>query len=110
MGISDSIPVNFSLPTSSSILNTDTVIAITVFITLLCLCIVIGHLVEENRWANESITALLLVCTVVFLFGFSLYEMGLDQFGIIGFFFFFFNFGLDFGLGFGCWVSGVVDQ
>lgn len=60
MGISDSIPVNFSLPTSSSILNTDTVIAVTVFITLLCLCIVIGHLVEENRWANESITALLL--------------------------------------------------
>uniref|UniRef100_A0A5B6YU39 Putative sodium/hydrogen exchanger 1 n=1 Tax=Davidia involucrata TaxID=16924 RepID=A0A5B6YU39_DAVIN len=59
MAISDTLPVLFSLPTSS-ILNTSTVIAITVFVTLLCACIVIGHLIEENRWANESITALLL--------------------------------------------------
>ncbi|XP_052171252.1 sodium/hydrogen exchanger 1-like [Diospyros lotus] len=47
-----------SLPVSSSL--SSSVIAITVFMTLLCACIVIGHLVEENRWANESITALLL--------------------------------------------------
>ncbi|GMH13169.1 hypothetical protein Nepgr_015010 [Nepenthes gracilis] len=45
---------------SSSAFNTSTVIAITVFFTLLCACIVIGHLLEENRWANESIISLLL--------------------------------------------------
>lgn len=50
-----------------SFLDTSTVIALTVFFTLLCLCIIIGHLLEEHRWANESITALLLVgefCTL----------------------------------------------
>ncbi|KAI8547865.1 hypothetical protein RHMOL_Rhmol07G0228500 [Rhododendron molle] len=60
MGISDSIPVHFSLSSTSSILDVSTVVAITVFVALLCACIVIGHLIEENRWANESITALLL--------------------------------------------------
>ncbi|KAJ6757240.1 SODIUM/HYDROGEN EXCHANGER [Salix koriyanagi] len=44
----------------ASLLNTSTVIALCVFFALLCACIVIGHLLEENRWANESITALLL--------------------------------------------------
>ncbi|KAK6120099.1 hypothetical protein DH2020_046135 [Rehmannia glutinosa] len=32
--------------------------SIALFVTLLCICIVIGHLLEENRWINESITAL----------------------------------------------------
>ncbi|KAL3649109.1 monovalent cation:H+ antiporter, CPA1 (nhx1) [Castilleja foliolosa] len=32
--------------------------SITLFVTLICACIVIGHLLEENRWINESITAL----------------------------------------------------
>ncbi|KAL0418801.1 UNVERIFIED_CONTAM: Sodium/hydrogen exchanger 2, partial [Sesamum radiatum] len=32
--------------------------SITLFVTLLCACIVIGHLLEENRWMNESISAL----------------------------------------------------
>ncbi|CAA7399953.1 unnamed protein product [Spirodela intermedia] len=36
------------------------VVAITVFVTLLSACIVIGHLLEETRWMNESITALLI--------------------------------------------------
>ncbi|KAL9259778.1 Sodium/hydrogen exchanger 1-like protein [Drosera capensis] len=53
------LSASFSLQ-SSSIFNTETVIAITLFMFLLCACIVIGHLLEENRWANESITALLL--------------------------------------------------
>ncbi|KAJ8622606.1 hypothetical protein MRB53_031135 [Persea americana] len=44
----------------SSYFHRSTVIAITLFFVLLCACIVIGHLLEENRWANESITALLL--------------------------------------------------
>ncbi|KAL0734799.1 hypothetical protein Bca4012_011009 [Brassica carinata] len=35
------------------------VIPISVFIAILCLCLVIGHLLEENRWVNESITAIL---------------------------------------------------
>lgn len=37
------------------------VIPITVFVAILCLCLVIGHLLEENRWVNESITAILFV-------------------------------------------------
>ncbi|XP_027107616.1 sodium/hydrogen exchanger 1-like isoform X2 [Coffea arabica] len=45
---------------ANAILDQPTVIAVTVFVALLCACIVIGHLVEENRWANESIAALLL--------------------------------------------------
>ncbi|KAK4425770.1 Sodium/hydrogen exchanger 1 [Sesamum alatum] len=36
------------------------VVAINLFVTLLCACIVIGHLLEENRWMNESITALII--------------------------------------------------
>nr|BAB56107.1 Na H-antiportor [Torenia hybrid cultivar] len=36
------------------------VVAITLFVTLLCTCIVIGHLLEENRWMNESIIALII--------------------------------------------------
>uniref|UniRef100_A0A2P2LSG7 Sodium/hydrogen exchanger 1 n=1 Tax=Rhizophora mucronata TaxID=61149 RepID=A0A2P2LSG7_RHIMU len=45
---------------SSSFLDTSTVIALCVFFALLCVCIIIGHLLEEHRWANESTTALLL--------------------------------------------------
>ncbi|XP_062084675.1 sodium/hydrogen exchanger 1-like isoform X3 [Humulus lupulus] len=45
---------------SSSYLNSSTVIALTVFFALLCVCIIIGHLLEQNPWVNESITALLL--------------------------------------------------
>ncbi|KAG8370055.1 hypothetical protein BUALT_Bualt14G0077800 [Buddleja alternifolia] len=36
------------------------VVSITLFVTLLCACIVIGHLLEETRWMNESITALII--------------------------------------------------
>jgi len=42
------------------------VVSICLFVFLLCACIVLGHLLEENRWMNESITALLLgLCTGV---------------------------------------------
>lgn len=37
------------------------VVSINLFIALLCACIVLGHLLEENRWVNESITALIIV-------------------------------------------------
>ncbi|KAK4492565.1 hypothetical protein RD792_003380 [Penstemon davidsonii] len=32
--------------------------SITLLVALLCACIVLGHLLEENRWINESVTAL----------------------------------------------------
>ncbi|CAI9102419.1 OLC1v1000684C4 [Oldenlandia corymbosa var. corymbosa] len=35
------------------------VVSINLFVALLCACIVIGHLLEESRWMNESITALI---------------------------------------------------
>lgn len=37
------------------------VVSMNLFVALLCACIVIGHLLEENRWMNESITALAIV-------------------------------------------------
>jgi len=37
------------------------VVSMNIFVALLCACIVIGHLLEENRWVNESITALFIV-------------------------------------------------
>ncbi|XP_058740586.1 sodium/hydrogen exchanger 1-like [Vicia villosa] len=40
------------------------IISMNLFVALLCACIVIGHLLEDHRWANESITALLIgLCT-----------------------------------------------
>ncbi|KMT12877.1 hypothetical protein BVRB_4g089680 [Beta vulgaris subsp. vulgaris] len=38
------------------------VVPIAVFVAVLCFCMVIGHLLEENRWVNESITAILIGC------------------------------------------------
>ncbi|KAF5728438.1 sodium/hydrogen exchanger 4 [Tripterygium wilfordii] len=38
------------------------VVPITVFVAVLCLCLVVGHLLEENRWVNESITAIIIGC------------------------------------------------
>ncbi|XP_059443189.1 sodium/hydrogen exchanger 4-like [Corylus avellana] len=38
------------------------VVPLTVFVAVLCLCLIIGHLLEENRWVNESITAILTGC------------------------------------------------
>ncbi|RWW43696.1 hypothetical protein BHE74_00050614 [Ensete ventricosum] len=37
------------------------VASINIFVALLCACIVIGHLLEEHRWINEAITALVIV-------------------------------------------------
>ncbi|XP_077211435.1 Na+/H+ (sodium hydrogen) exchanger 3 [Tasmannia lanceolata] len=36
------------------------VVSISVFVAVLCLCILVGHLLEEHRWVNESITAILI--------------------------------------------------
>lgn len=40
------------------------VVSITLFVAVLCLCLVIGHLLNENRWVNESITAIIIGCVV----------------------------------------------
>ncbi|CAA7020307.1 unnamed protein product [Microthlaspi erraticum] len=49
---------HFSSLTSESSSQFASVISINIIVTLLCLCIVIGHLLEENRWLNDSIIAL----------------------------------------------------
>ncbi|KAI7757588.1 hypothetical protein M8C21_016479, partial [Ambrosia artemisiifolia] len=42
----------------------DSVVNMNLFVALLCACIVIGHYLEESRWMNESITALVIgLCT-----------------------------------------------
>lgn len=43
-----------------SVSDYDAIVSINIFIALLCSCIVIGHLLEGNRWVNESITALVM--------------------------------------------------
>ena len=37
------------------------VVTITLFVAVLCLCLVVGHLLNEYRWVNESITAIIIV-------------------------------------------------
>lgn len=56
------------LPRANNLSTSDhtSVISITFFVTLLCGCIVVGHLLEENRWMNESITTLVIVSISVF--------------------------------------------
>lgn len=44
------------------------VVSMNLFVALLCACIVLGHLLEETRWMNESITALIIVISFFFLF------------------------------------------
>ncbi|KAG9457571.1 hypothetical protein H6P81_002079 [Aristolochia fimbriata] len=54
------------LQTLSTTSDHTSVVSINLFVALLCACIVIGHLLEENRWMNESITALAIgICTGV---------------------------------------------
>ncbi|KAJ0045207.1 hypothetical protein Pint_04000 [Pistacia integerrima] len=36
------------------------VVSISVFLAILCFCLIVGHLLEESRWVNESITAILI--------------------------------------------------
>ncbi|KAL6968431.1 monovalent cation:H+ antiporter, CPA1 (nhx1), partial [Sarracenia purpurea var. burkii] len=58
MGFSvGSIFMNIGIMTEADQITID---AMTLFVALLCACIVIGHLLEENRWFNESITSLLI--------------------------------------------------
>ncbi|XP_078446634.1 sodium/hydrogen exchanger 2-like isoform X2 [Wolffia australiana] len=43
------------------------VASVTIFVALLCFCILIGHLIGENRWTNESTVTLLLGLCAGFL-------------------------------------------
>nr|WFD52757.1 NHX11 [Nitraria sibirica] len=54
------IDVSSLMERSLAMLTSDhkSVVSMNLFVALLCACIVIGHLLEENRWMNESITAL----------------------------------------------------
>lgn len=45
--------------------NHTSVVSINLFVAILCVCIVIGHLLEESRWMNESITALIIVSSLI---------------------------------------------
>ncbi|KAL8162539.1 hypothetical protein V2J09_014028 [Rumex salicifolius] len=38
------------------------VVPITVYVAVLCFTVVIGQLLEDNRWVNESITAIIIGC------------------------------------------------
>lgn len=40
------------------------VLPISVFVAVLCLCILIGHLIEEYKYVNESSAAILIVTTL----------------------------------------------
>ncbi|OMO53733.1 Na+/H+ exchanger [Corchorus capsularis] len=54
------------LAKSETILSSDhsSIVSMNICVALLCACIVIGHLLEESRWMNESITALAIgICT-----------------------------------------------
>ncbi|KAK2992663.1 hypothetical protein RJ640_014913 [Escallonia rubra] len=56
------------LPKMDMLASSDhsSVVSMNLFVALLCACIVIGHLLEEQRWMNESITALAIgLCTGV---------------------------------------------
>lgn len=41
------------------------VVPISLFVAVLCLCLVIGYLLEENRWVNESIVAIIVVSCIL---------------------------------------------
>ncbi|GAV87256.1 Na_H_Exchanger domain-containing protein [Cephalotus follicularis] len=45
-----------------NIANADSKVLPILFVAILCLCLVIGHLLEANRWVNESITAIIVGC------------------------------------------------
>uniref|UniRef100_M4DW61 Cation/H+ exchanger transmembrane domain-containing protein n=1 Tax=Brassica campestris TaxID=3711 RepID=M4DW61_BRACM len=54
--------LNTVLEKSETLLGSDhaSVVSMNLFVALLCACIVLGHLLEETRWMNESITALII--------------------------------------------------
>ncbi|XP_020523433.1 sodium/hydrogen exchanger 4 isoform X8 [Amborella trichopoda] len=47
---------------SSNDADHNLVVPVSLFVAVLCVCIVLGHLLRERGWANESITALIIGC------------------------------------------------
>ncbi|CAN6876909.1 unnamed protein product [Brassica oleracea var. botrytis] len=45
------------------------VVSLNLFVALLCACIVLGHILGEKQWLNESITSLLIVKLTFWLHG-----------------------------------------
>ncbi|KAL0708511.1 hypothetical protein Bca4012_074937 [Brassica carinata] len=74
--------LNTMLEKSETLLGSDhaSVVSMNLFVALLCACIVLGHLLEETRWMNESITALIIVKKKQFFRNF----MTIMLFGAIG--------------------------
>lgn len=62
----------------------DSVVSMNLFVALLCACIVIGHLLEETRWMNESITALAIVRLCNGVSEFEFYVVMKVELGLIG--------------------------
>ncbi|XP_010486145.1 PREDICTED: sodium/hydrogen exchanger 3-like isoform X1 [Camelina sativa] len=56
------IGLSTMLKKTETMLGSDhaSVVSMNLFVALLCACIVLGHLLEETRWMNESITALII--------------------------------------------------
>ncbi|XXG44807.1 hypothetical protein AAC387_Pa02g0060 [Persea americana] len=79
-----------TLFSSSSLINTIVsgpekhiqVVSISYFVAVLCICIVVGHLLEKNRWVNESIIAILIVKKKQFFHNF----LPIMLFGVVGVF------------------------
>ncbi|XP_058080956.1 sodium/hydrogen exchanger 4 isoform X3 [Magnolia sinica] len=60
---SEILPLNGTVPVGllfSTNADHDRVISMSVFVAVLCFCILVGHLLEQNRWVNESIAAILM--------------------------------------------------
>lgn len=62
--------------------------SITLFVVLLCFCVVIGHLLEKSRWMTESVTALLIVSSSKLNALVLVYWITCHCFGIFGWFFY----------------------
>ncbi|KAK7387136.1 hypothetical protein VNO78_27664 [Psophocarpus tetragonolobus] len=57
------VPLNLISEVVSNLAHEhEQVVPISLFVAVLCLCLLIGHLLEENRWVNESIVAIIVGC------------------------------------------------
>ena len=89
------IELSYAVSKLQSLSTSDhaSVVSMNLFVALLCACIVIGHLLEENRWVNESITALVIVSFIeilafelVIMLVLALAELVMQVFNLIFFF------------------------
>ncbi|CAK8539934.1 unnamed protein product [Lathyrus sativus] len=63
MKMSTMVALNFTSDVEKNMVHGHAqVVSITLFVAVLCLCLLIGHLLEESRWVNESIVAIFVGC------------------------------------------------